>query len=201
MLFVALALPAGAQAPAPEPALPRTPNAREIRGLVHALGSDDWATREGARERLLVLGSEALPWLERARHDPDAQRALAAEELIRTLRWWVPPELRQTVGEALDDFAAQPPAKRFEAIAGLARLGTSGLPAVPFLVNAARFDPDRRVRLVSADVYLRLTPGGDEAHDRAMVEALKDEKDDGGVDLLLIRAQLDRRAGHPEEAA
>lgn len=201
IIVLALAMPASAQAPAPEPALPRTPNAREIRGLVHALGSDEWATREGARERLLVLGSEALPWLERARHDPDAQRALAAEELIRTLRWWVPPELRQTVGEALDDFAAQPPVKRFEAIAGLARLGTSGLPAVPFLVNVARFDPDPRVRLVSADVYLRLTPNGDEAHDRAMVEALKDEKDDGGVDLLLIRAQLDRRAGHPEEAA
>lgn len=45
IISLALAVPASAQAPAPEPALPRTPNAREIRGLVHALGSEEWATR------------------------------------------------------------------------------------------------------------------------------------------------------------
>src|SRR5690606_632366 len=96
--------------------LPRTPRAREIRGLIRALGDPKWDVREAARERLLAIGPEAEPWLERAARDPDAQRAETAGSLLEALRWRVPEEVRALVGNALDDFPSLPREERLRGL-------------------------------------------------------------------------------------
>ncbi|MBX3470127.1 MAG: PQQ-binding-like beta-propeller repeat protein [Planctomycetes bacterium] len=199
-----LCAPAFAQepdaAPTAEGALPRTPNARELRGLIKALGADDWAAREAARERLLDLGPEAVPWLERAARDPDPQRALVAQELLRSLRWRVPEDVRKTVGDALDDFPALPRDQRLKALIRCAQLGVQARAAAGFLINVARFDPDAEVRHAAVDAYLQVTVGDVPDQDRAALEALVDEKDPG-ASTFLLRARLLERLGRGDEAA
>lgn len=184
----------GAQAP-----LPRTPHAREIRSLVQALASDDWAAREAARERLLDLGAEAAPWLERAARDPDPQRATIAQELLRTLRWRVPEDVRKSVGDALDDFPALPQERRLEALARAAQLGAQARAAAPFLINVARFDPDAQVRRTAVGAYLQVTVGDTPDQDVAALEALKDEREPDATTFLL-RARLLERLGREAQA-
>ncbi|MCO5170611.1 MAG: PQQ-binding-like beta-propeller repeat protein [Planctomycetes bacterium] len=201
LLLCAPALAQEAEAPpASEGALPRTPNARELRGLIKALGADDWAAREAARERLLDLGPEAVPWLERAARDPDPQRALVAQELLRSLRWRVPEDVRKTVGDALDDFPALPHPRRLEVLARCGQLGVQARAAAGFLINAARFDPDAQVRHAAVDAYLQVTVGDVPDQDRAALEALADEKDPG-ASTFLLRARLLERLGRPDDAA
>lgn len=185
--------------PAGEAALPRTPHAREIRSLVRALASDDWATREAARERLLVLGPEASPWLERAARDPDAQRATIAGELLRTLRWRVPEEVRQTVGDGLDDFPALSQEQRLGAMRKVQQLGPQARAISPFLINVARFDPDADVRTAGVQAYLAVTVGDVRDQDLAALEALKDEKDPG-PGTFYLRGRLLERLGRLNEA-
>src|SRR5579871_6685094 len=53
--------------------LPETPRTAEIKTLIDALGSNDFQKREQAQARLLKIGEDALPWLERATKDEDPE--------------------------------------------------------------------------------------------------------------------------------
>lgn len=205
-LLALAAAPASFAQDAPEPPaaageapLPRTAHAREIRSLIRALGSEDWAAREAARERLLEIGPEATPWLERATRDPDAQRAAIAQELVRTLRWVVPADVRQSIGDVLDDFPALSHERRLEALARVGQLGPQARAASPFLINVARFDPDAEVRHQAVLVYLELTAGDVPDQDRAALDALADERSPGPLTFVL-RARLLDRLGRKADA-
>jgi tetratricopeptide (TPR) repeat protein len=188
--------PAPAQGEAP---LPRTPHAREIRSLIRAIGADDWAAREAARERLLEIGPEAMPWLERAARDPDAQRAQIAQELVRTLRWQVPADVRETIGDALDDFPALAQEQRLQALGRVAQLGPQARAAAAFIINVARFDPDAQVRHTAVEAYLLCTVGDVPEQDEAALAALADEKQPGPLTFIL-RSKLLKRLGRMEQA-
>src|SRR5262249_19214536 len=75
VLLLALVFPAvafGQDKPRRDPPpLPHSPRAAEIRALIDRLGATEHADREAARARLLAIGEEAIPWLERALHDQD----------------------------------------------------------------------------------------------------------------------------------
>ena len=75
--------------------LPRSKNAREIRALIRSLGDAKFEVREGARDRLYQIGEEAVPYLERATEDGDAERATAAGELLEALDEALVPSTRK----------------------------------------------------------------------------------------------------------
>jgi len=213
----AFAQPTPSPAPSPKPAGPRegegstgkdakgkplkrTKNAREIRSLIRSLGDPKWEVREAARDRLFQLGQEAVPQLERAARDKDAERAAAALELLRALRWKVSDGLRQVVGEALDDFPSLAEPERLTALAAFRRRPHEARAVgVPFLLNVARFDPSASVRQGAVYVYLEVTTPSLPEFDPRFLEAIADEKEtDGRVHLM--RAQLLSRIGRLEEA-
>jgi len=195
-LLVCLALLGGARtglSQEGERPLPRTEHAREIRALIEALGAEEWGAREAARERLIEIGPEAIPYLERARRDPDAQRAAMADELVGTLRWLVPEELRGVVEDGFDDWPLMTIEQRRAALQDLAARQREAHVAADYLVTIARFDPDPPIRQLAVATYLRVTGGGDRARDRRVVEALADEEPAASVAYL--RARLQRRLG------
>ncbi|RMG07416.1 MAG: tetratricopeptide repeat protein [Planctomycetota bacterium] len=188
--------------PSPPPASnappPRSPNAAKIRALVRDLGSSTWSVREAAREGLLKLGRECLPWLERAARDADPERSASARELLAVLRWRVPEVLRRVVGDALDDFATRPAPERLVALRSFLVRPHEARVGIPWLLTVARFDPDPEVRRFAVAVYLQVSTGPNPATDGPALEALADEE--GTPAVLALRARLLRRLGRLEEA-
>lgn len=80
--------PAAAAAPAiaPAPALaPAESEAERIQRLVKQLGDAEFAAREQASRELAALGKKALPALEAAASDGDAERSARAKALIERI--------------------------------------------------------------------------------------------------------------------
>ena len=69
----------------PEPG-PSEKDSAAIAGLVRDLASDDWRVREKAAAGLRQWGPAALPALREAAKDGDAERSLAAGELLKNVR-------------------------------------------------------------------------------------------------------------------
>lgn len=197
-LLCALLLLFPAVLPAQEREL-RSPRGREIRSLIEALGADQFQAREAARTRLIEIGPEALPWLERAQDDADPERASAASELVRTLRWLVPADLRGLVRDALDDFPGKSSQRRQALVIQLAGLGAQAAPALPWLVTAARFDADPQVRITAVEVFLHLSSAPSPEHDASLLTALAGEREDDPR-VQLLRGQLLRRMGRGADA-
>ncbi len=199
---LALGQPAGGESPPPadgggeeageehDRPLPRTPRAREIRSLIRALGDPKWDVREAARERLLEIGPEAEPWLERAARDADAQRAETAASLLEALRWRVPDEVRALVGTALDDFPSLPREERLRGIAQLMTRPHEAVAAAPFLLTVVRYDAAPEVRQGAAEAYLAIA-GPSRERDAALLAALVDEPP--GAKVAFLRARLHER--------
>jgi tetratricopeptide (TPR) repeat protein len=188
--------PAKPTKPAPTP--PRTKNARKIRSLVQDLGSPEWATREAAREALLALGRETLPYLEQAARDPDPERSANAKELLTTLRWLVPDELERVVGSALEGFPQLSVAERTKALQAFLVRPHEARVGVPWLITAARFDTEPAVRQTAVRIYLQITPGADPTHDALALAALADDE----VTALVawLQARLLQRLDRLDEA-
>ena len=92
-----------------------------IKGLIQELGSDSYATRLHAREKLERLGLEALDELQKAETDLDSEIALAASYLAGSLAiiWSKesdPPQVR----EALNEYNGQRESERESRIKMLA---------------------------------------------------------------------------------
>jgi hypothetical protein len=79
-----------AEKPAPAPVVEAKPpagtvEADRIAALVEQLGSQDYAQREAASKELAGIGKPALPALEKAAKDSDAERASRARDLVLRL--------------------------------------------------------------------------------------------------------------------
>ncbi|HBP18837.1 MAG TPA: hypothetical protein DEA08_13765, partial [Planctomycetes bacterium] len=181
--------------------LPRSKNAREIRALIRSLGDAKFEVREGARDRLYQIGEEAVPYLERATEDGDAERATAAGELLEALRWKVPQKLRDVVGEGvLDDFPSLGEDERLQALQRLTqRPHEVRAVGARYLVNVVRFDPSPKVRQAGAWIYLDVSEPGLPEWDPQVLEGLADEKESDGR-LNLMRSRLLQRVGKLDQA-
>lgn len=120
------------------------PSQSEIRKLIEKLGSDSYATRLRARERLQRIGLEAFDELHLAQFHSDSEVAMTASDLVSSLQvsWSKetdPPEVRA----ALNEYGAQSESERLSRIEMLAEMSDrKGLPA---LVRLVRFE--KRLRL------------------------------------------------------
>ena len=77
--------------PKPEPG-PSEADRAAVAQLVRDLAADDWRMREKSAAGLIRYGPAALSALRAAAKDPDAERSLAAEQLIRKVK---PPWLKE----------------------------------------------------------------------------------------------------------
>jgi hypothetical protein len=68
--------------PAPEPECPFQDPSPEVERLVEDLGSDAAETRQEAARRLRELGDPAVPRLKAAAYDRDAERSMAARQIL-----------------------------------------------------------------------------------------------------------------------
>jgi tetratricopeptide (TPR) repeat protein len=116
----------------------------EVSQLIERLGSDSYATRMRAKERLQRLGLEAFDELHNAQFHSDNEIAMAASHLVSSLQvsWSKesdPPEVRA----ALDEYGAQNESERKSRIEMLAELpNRRGLAALARLV---RFETSLRL--------------------------------------------------------
>ena len=129
-----------------------------IKDLIQELGSDSYATRLSAREKLERLGLNALDELQKAESDLDYEIALAASYLSKSLaiiwsRETDPPQVR----EALNEYNGQNAAERESRIKMLAELpGRLGLSA---LIRITRFDDLRLSRKAAIAVMEQAIEG------------------------------------------
>ena len=130
------------------------PSPGDIEALVEQLGSDSYATRLRARQKLQRLGLGAFDALQSAQYHDDNEIAAAARRLVGGLwvRWSAegdPPPVRET----LDQYGAQSESERASRIERLGELpGYSGFPA---LARLARYEPSLRLSERAALVLMR----------------------------------------------
>jgi tetratricopeptide (TPR) repeat protein len=175
-----------------------TPKAAEINALIDRLGSSDFKQREAAHDRLLKLGDEAAPLLEKAAKDQDAERASQAKEILTYLRWKLPARLEEMLGRPLEDYPSLKASEREQALDKVAENLSLARSLAPFLSNVARFDPDPKLRMKGLEIYMALTPDGDPARDALVLDSIDGEPP--RVELHLPRAQLLLRLGHLQRA-
>jgi tetratricopeptide (TPR) repeat protein len=134
----------------------------EVSRLIERLGSDSYATRMRAKEKLQRLGLEAFDELHNAQFHSDYEIAMAASDLVSSLQvsWSKetdPPEVR----EALDEYGAQNESERTSRIEMLADLpGRRGLAA---LVRLVRFETSLRLSRHAALALMQQSMDADAA--------------------------------------
>jgi HEAT repeat protein len=119
--------------------------AGEIEDLVRQLGDDDFTKREAAVQRLVEIGAEAVPALEKAREAEDAETRARAAIALERIAWQVelPERFRKAHPEATQDIPAGDEASRVAWLKLLAReCGADALPAATLFLS----DSSRRVR-------------------------------------------------------
>lgn len=194
-----LAAAARAQEPASPPGEAMDAAHRaEIRALLERVATGDLKQRESARERLIEIGDEAVPFLEEAAKQGDTDRADAAKEVLATLRWKLPKNLEALVGKPLEDYSTLTKEQRAFGLARVAENLRQAAPLVPFLANVARFDPDPELRTYGLSLFIELTPRGDPVHDRLVLEALEAEVP--RKELHLWKARMYSRLGKKPES-
>ena len=133
----------------------------EVRGLIEQLGSDSYATRMRARDRLQRMGLEAFDELHAAQDHEDSEIAASARFLVSSLlvSWSKesdPPEVR----DALHEYGAKDADERGSRIQLLAELpNRTGLEA---LVRLTRFEPDLRLSRQAAIALMQQTMTDDQ---------------------------------------
>lgn len=135
-----------------EPTKVAPPDAKQLKKLIHDLGSDDFGVREKATQSLSDIGRPALPALREALQSPDAevrQRARRIMDSIQTSTKYLLESLK-------DPDAAQ----RKEAAEILERLGATAKTAVPALVEALK-DKDETVRDAVINALVAIDPAAD----------------------------------------
>lgn len=140
--MASVAIAGGDNDPAPDAA--GSPSNVEIGELIERLGSESYATRLRAREKLQRMGLEAFDELHMAQFHPDNEIALAANHLVSSLQVsWSKETDPPAVREALDEYGAQNESERTSRIEMLAELPErQGLEA---LVRLTRFETSLRL--------------------------------------------------------
>ena len=116
----------------------------EVSRLIKRLGSDSYATRIRAREKLQRMGLEAFDELHSAQFHPDSEIATAARHLVSSLMVsWSKPTDPPEVRDALQEYGAQSENERSSRLERLAVLpDRKGLGA---LARLARFETSLRL--------------------------------------------------------
>ncbi len=148
----------------------------EVGELIEQLGSDSYATRVRAKEKLQRMGLEAFDELHSAQfRTDDNEIAMAASHLVSSLlvKWSKetdPPEVR----EALDEYGAQSESERLSRIEMLAEL--SDRKALDALVRLARFETSlrlsRRAALALMQQPMAADPDTRRRHSEQVLEVL-----------------------------
>jgi tetratricopeptide (TPR) repeat protein/outer membrane protein assembly factor BamB len=170
----------------------------QVRALLDRLTRGELKQREDARARLLEIGQDAVPLLEKAAKDVDPERADAAREVLAVLRWKLPSRLEQLIAKPLEDYPSLNLEQRHFALERVAENLREARILAPFLANVARFDPDAGCRAEGLHLYLALTPEGDPVRDPLVLEALEAEAP--RKDLHLVKARLLLRLGRRDDA-
>lgn len=125
------------------------PAVEDLSPLIKALGSENFAQREQATNKLQALGAAALPALEKASNDPDPEVARRARELIR----------QANSGAKVNQV------RRLMAIRTLGELGKAeALPALkPLLSSKEIFVPEYAARAIAAIEGKPFPPPGQKA--------------------------------------
>lgn len=138
----------------------------EARRLVEALGSDSYATRLRARDKLKRMGLEAVDVLRRASTDLDSEIALSAQSIVASYAIvWFTSEDPDSVRDLLVGYGAKSISERQARISMLAELpDRSGLAA---LVRIARFESSTGLSRRAAIEVMEQTTDRDPAKRRA----------------------------------
>ncbi len=141
----------------------------EVGKLIELLGSDSYATRVRAREKLQRMGLEAFDELHLAQDHPDNEISMSAKYLVSSLlvSWSKesdPPEVR----EALMEYGAQDETERSSRIDMLAEFPSrKGLPA---LVRLVRFETSLRLARRAALALMQQPMASDPSTRRSNAE-------------------------------
>jgi len=134
--------------------------------LAAGLGSASWAEREAAARKLVALGKQAIPALERALDSRDAEVRHRAAQLIRRLRWELPPGLSRPVAAAMEHYASLPEPQRLELLSKVVR--ELGSEAAVVLRQVLRVDPSAAARKQALDRLARIDLAAAEVELRAL---------------------------------
>jgi hypothetical protein len=162
-----------------DPSKPAAPDAKQLKQLIHDLGSDDFSVREKATQGLSEIGRPALPALREALQSTDAEVRQRARRIMDSI---------QTSTKYLLESLKDPdPAQRKEAAEILQRLGAAAKPVVPALVEALK-DKDETVRDAVIDALLVIDPATE-----ALTRAIPAKAHvDGKYQKLLRRIRVPR---------
>jgi HEAT repeat protein len=152
MIIAVLFLTTSISALLDEPTKAAPPDAKQVKKLIHDLGSDDFGVREKATQSLSEIGRPALPTLREALESGDAevrQRARRTMDSIQTSTKYL-----------LESLKDSDPAQRKEAAEILERLGASAKPVVPALAEALK-DKDETVRDAVINALVAIDPATD----------------------------------------
>lgn len=183
--FLILAFTCGATAGTEEAAQTQQ---QEICQSIEQLGHAEYQKREAAIARLVEIGHASLPALKEAREHPDPEiRTLAAQAYVM-VRWRIGPKLRHRIGELMDDFAEQSPARQEETARDLGILGRSA--AVPTLTEILKSTKNERIRLAAVRSLLLAGTAGLAALSELKIEVSGLQFDDVAVLISLGNSYL-----------
>lgn len=212
-LALSLSSPASAQAPegkSPEKPAKDSKDTRkagpaevdrspEIKALIKKLGSPEWAVRENARKKLLEIGDEALPLLEKAKTDPDPERSWRSNEIFNAIRWRPPKIFREKVGPIIDDYSTMTKSEKLEFMTELGQLKASDLRSgASFLTKILRFDGDPEIKEAASGLYFKASAPGNPRLDKLVITSLEGLKQVKWT--CTDRARLYRRLGQQQPA-
>lgn len=159
--------------------------AGEIQLLIKKLGSQNWSTRESARQALLKIGDEALPFLTTPQNDRDIERSFRIKEIFEAIRWSYPKILEQKLGQQFRDYSTLNQQTKTAMFQVLRRLPPEDLSqGASFITKIIRFDKVVANKIIASSLYLRAAPTS------------KPELDLPVLDTLIKYAHLEKACYH-----
>jgi tetratricopeptide (TPR) repeat protein len=165
----------------------------DVEQLIQSLGSDSYATRVRARERLQRMGLEAFDQLHAAQFHFDIEIAMAARYLVSSLAIdWSKESDPQEVREALIEYGAQSESERTSRIDMLAEF--TDRKALSALVRLVRFETSlrlsRRAALAIMQQAMVDAPEARARHAEQIREGLGDNERQGAQWLRVYAEDL-----------
>ena len=132
------------------------------------LGAARWQEREAASQRLLEIGKEAVPALERAIESKDPEVRHRAHLLLDRIRWQTDVALPQSLASAMEQFSSLADEQRLNLLTRVANELRDE--AAPVLRRVLRTDPSTPVRRVALDRLIAIDPVSAEAELRQLAD-------------------------------
>ena len=126
--------------------------------LIAQLNDESCAVRDRALEALAALGQPAVPELERAAKNGDAETRWRAKAALRRIRWRIGPRLAARIGDLMVGFERRPVGEREMICRDLAMVGLTD--AVQTLTQVLKTDNSKAVRQAAARALVLLGDDG-----------------------------------------